>query len=403
LQVQALRYFLDNQMPSGLVLDRQSNFGPLHRRGLCSTAATGMGAIALALAAADPYRLLPHSIACARIRRILETAGDSLPHVQGVLPHFLDAATGAVVGVDRRSTIDTAWLVAGALWATTFLGDGELRRLAETLYDRIDWLFWTANSGLLRHGQNERGRFLPCCWDRLNGETVFAYVLAAGTDESRAWPARGWGQLRTFPGTVAGFRFGSADLGLFVFQYGYDLLDLCHWREPGGVDLAGEAACAAEANYRFCRGLANRFTTFGHYWGISAGDGPGEGVERDTYRCYSPHGIVDGTAHLMASLASIAQVPARVWENLQHAQYERALVVRGRYGFSNLNLDQQWVGRDVVGIDAGAAILALDNYLMDQRVRRVFHQIPCIQRGLDRLRFSSVSEKDPREAIRKAA
>src|SRR5271165_2903349 len=58
LQRQALGYFLDNQVPSGLLLDRQSNFGPLRGSGWCSTAATGMGLVALALAAAAPYRLL---------------------------------------------------------------------------------------------------------------------------------------------------------------------------------------------------------------------------------------------------------------------------------------------------------------------------------------------------------
>ena len=34
LQQRALRYFLDNQTPAGLVLDRQSNHGPLRKHGL---------------------------------------------------------------------------------------------------------------------------------------------------------------------------------------------------------------------------------------------------------------------------------------------------------------------------------------------------------------------------------
>ena len=43
---------------------------------------------------------------------------------------------------------------------------------------------------------------------------------------TRAWPAENWCRLQPFFGTVAGLRFISADLGLFVFQYGLDLLDL---------------------------------------------------------------------------------------------------------------------------------------------------------------------------------
>ena len=62
LQRQALDYFLENQLPCGLVLDRQHNRGPRRSHGLCSTSATGMGFIALALATAPPYRLLSASL-----------------------------------------------------------------------------------------------------------------------------------------------------------------------------------------------------------------------------------------------------------------------------------------------------------------------------------------------------
>ena len=50
-----------------------------------------------------------------------------------------------------------------------------------------------------------------------------------------------------------------------------------------------------------------------------------------------------------------------------------------------------WVGRDMVGIDAGAAVLALDNVLRGDRVRAVFHGLPCVQRGLERLGFTRVA------------
>ena len=54
----ALGYFLENQLPHGLILDRRRNRGPRSFEGLCSTAATGMGLMAVALAAAPEYRLL---------------------------------------------------------------------------------------------------------------------------------------------------------------------------------------------------------------------------------------------------------------------------------------------------------------------------------------------------------
>ena len=49
-------------------------------------------------------------------------------------------------------------------------------------------------------------------WDRLNGETVFMYVLGVGADKHRALPVESWAALQPFYGTVAGLRFNNADL-----------------------------------------------------------------------------------------------------------------------------------------------------------------------------------------------
>jgi hypothetical protein len=209
---------------------------------------------------------------------------------------------------------------------------------------------------------------------------------------------------------VAGLRFNNADLGLFVFQYGLDLLDLRRWRPPGAVDLWAEAGVAARANQRACHAAAAQFTTYRRFWGLSAGDGPGKRSTPDRYRIYSPAGLIDGTAHLTASLASVAHCPEAVLQNLHEAEHDRQLNAHGRYGLCNVNLDHHWVGRDMVGIDAGAAVLALDNYLMADRVRTVFHGLPCVRRGMERMRFAAEDvpsagtfESDPALTIRPAA
>jgi hypothetical protein len=148
-----------------------------------------------------------------------------------------------------------------------------------------------------------------------------------------------------------------------------------------------EAAIAPEANRHACRRRADVFRTYRRFWGLSAGDGPGRGGARLAYRCYSPAGPIDGTAHLTATLASAARHPAAVLENLHQALRDRALGACGRYGLSSVNLDRGWVGPDMIGIDAGAAVLALDNLLMAGRVRAVFHQIGCVRAGCERLGF----------------
>jgi hypothetical protein len=346
-----------------------------------------MGFIALALASAEPYRRLSASEAAARVSRGVTAGLEHLPHTRGVMPHFIHSATGEVVGVDARSTVDTAWLAAGALWAAAFLGDARLTRDARRLYDRIDWQFWTGPEGLLVHGQDGDGLRLPGVWDRLNGETIFMYVLAAGAGGARAWPAAGWGQLRSYPGQTAGLSYGSADLGLFVYQYGLDLLDLRARPAPGSADLDADADRAAEANWRLCRSLAERFRTYREFWGLSAGDGPDNHGQPEAYRSYAPGGPIDGTAHVTATLASLARLPASVWENLWHADRSSALPLRGRYGFSNVNLDCDWASPDMVGIDVGASVLALDNLLAGNRVRRVFHALAPVEQGLARIGF----------------
>ena len=392
LHTRAIRYFLDNQSEDGLILDRQRNFAPPQFSGWCSTAASGMGLIALALASAEPFRLLSTSAACARVGRLLSTALDRLEQTHGILPHFIDARTGRVVGHDRRSTIDSVWLLAGGLWAAEFLQDAELQELAGRLFDRVDWTFWTAppdcsSAGLIRHGADAQGRSLPCAWDRLNGETILLYVLAAGAPAGRCWPGENWSRLLPFFGTTAGRRFLSADLGLFVFQYGFDLLDLAGWREPGGLDLAEQATLAVEANFWTCRAAAGRFRTYRHHWGLSAGDGPGDGSGGDPYRCYAPSQPLDGTAHLTATLASIECQTGLVLDNLLQVKHDVSVSPLGRYGFSSINLDRNWIARDMVGIDAGAVVLALDNFLNGGRVRHVFHRLAAVQRGLERIGF----------------
>src|SRR5262249_30596356 len=123
------------------------------------------------------------------------------------------------------------------------------------------------------------------------------------------------------------------------------------------------------------------------YWGLSAGDGPGEPPADGEYRAYAPAGPIDGTAHVTATLASVTHATASVLDNLHAAEHDSCLTLRGRYGFSSVNVDRGWVGRDMVGIDAGAAVLALDNYLMNDRVRSIFHNLSCVRQGLDRLGF----------------
>ncbi|WP_435007861.1 glucoamylase family protein [Tundrisphaera lichenicola] len=402
LQVRAIGYFLENQKPGGMVADRQRNHGPTLDAGMCSLAATGMGLIAIALASADPYGLISRAEAIARVEAALRAAWDRLPHDHGMLPHFVDDRSSRPLGLDTFSTVDSSWFFAGALWAADFLNDPGLVDLAGRIYKRVDWIYWSrpwnsTRPGLIRHGKGPTGKFLRSDWDRANGETVMMYVLGAGAEDGRALPANSWRSTRPFYGELAGYRFNNADLGLFVFQYGLDLLDLRRWRSPCGLDLAAEAATATTANREHCRARSDEFRTYRVHWGLSAGDGPGRKPGMGAYESYAPYGPMDGTAHLTSALTSIAHRPAEVLENLRAALQLRISPL-GRYGLSCINHEARaWVAPDMVGIDAGALVLALENVLMEDRVRSVFHGLPCVSRGLNRLNFRDAT------AVRRAS
>jgi hypothetical protein len=117
---------------------------------------------------------------------------------KGFYYHFLDMKTGRRVWRSEVSTIDTTFLLAGALAAAMYF-DGpanderEIRRLAEALYARADWQ-WAQNGGLtVTHGWKPETGFIKYRWTGYS-EALILYVLGLASatfplpEESyRAW------------------------------------------------------------------------------------------------------------------------------------------------------------------------------------------------------------------------
>lgn len=387
LEKESIQYFVDNQLGHGLILDRQRNFARRGKTGLCSISATGMGLIALALAGEPEFAVLSRRESRKRIARALRTAL-TLRHINGMMPHFVDSRSLAPVGSDAISTIDSAWLLAGALWAAEFTGVPQIRRLVRALVARVNWNAWTngAPAPLLRHGASVSGTYLTSVWDRFNAETAFMYLLAIGADETKALPASSWNALELFTGTLGSRTFISSDLGLFTFQYSHLLLDGAKLPPVKGKNLLAESIEGTLANREFCAALREQYRTFQTFWGVSAGDGPPNHPSGpDEYRAYDPQSV-DGTSHIEATVASLEVAPEHVLANLMNAEEPQWKRLHGRYGYSNVNVDRNFVSRDVVGIDVGAALFALDNTLHNGRVRKVFMRVQPVRRALHRLR-----------------
>jgi hypothetical protein len=388
LENQAIKYFLDNQTESGLIFDRQTNFGQTNKSPWISLSATGMGLIAIALASGPNHHLITRAEAIARVRKAL-LAAKSVPAIHGMMPHFFDPVTLKWQSNDQVSTIDSSWLIAGGLWAAKYLKDDSLEQLADELYNRVDWDYWAntdtaSGAPVLCMGMDEKGNHWKSLWDRINSEAAFMYIMAIGA-RNHALPPSAWAALKPYNKKVAGVDLAGGDLGLFAFQYSNELMDLNAYK-GNKVDLYSEAIKGARANYAFCRELAGQYKTYGHFWGLSAGDGPpAKGQSGDPYRAYAPNTDVDGTAHVMATLASIDVAPDLVLANVKEADALTSPQMHGRYGFSNINLDKNWVSSDVVGIDVGAAVMALENTLNNNEVRKVWQELPCSKRAAARL------------------
>jgi hypothetical protein len=86
-------------------------------------------------------------------------------------------------------------------------------------------------------------------------------------------------------------------------------------------------------------------------------------------------------------------VPELVLANMLAAEAEPNLKAHGLYGYSNINVDKNWVSRDVVGIDIGAAVMALENELRGGRLRRTWSRLPLMRRAKRRLRAAAESQR----------
>lgn len=100
---------------------------------------------------------------------------------RGFYYHFLDMETGERVWNCEISTIDTTYLLAGALAASMYFDrqtkqESEIRRLAEELYARADW-HWAQNGGLtVTHGWKPETGFIRYRWTGYS-EALILYIL----------------------------------------------------------------------------------------------------------------------------------------------------------------------------------------------------------------------------------
>ena len=185
LQRESFGYFLHETNPAnGLVIDKTAPDWP------ASIAATG-----LALACYPVGVERRFMARAAAVERTLATLRFVWSSHQGPEPeatgykgfyyHFLDMQTGRRAWQCELSTVDSAFLLAGALAAGLYFDadtadEREIRTLADALYRRADWQWAQDHGATVTHGWKPESGFLKYRWQGYD-EAMLLYMLALGS------------------------------------------------------------------------------------------------------------------------------------------------------------------------------------------------------------------------------
>jgi hypothetical protein len=351
------------------------------------------------------------------------TAPTGAAGYRGFFYHFLDPLTGLRFENVELSTIDTALMLAGALFCQSYFDRGDavedsVRALAESLYVRVDWRWAQVRPPLIAHGWRPGEGHLPYDWGGYN-EAMVLNVLALGSLSHPVGP-------ETWEAWTSGYRWGTfhgqEHVGfapLFGHQYSHVWIDFRGIRDAymrgKGIDYFENSRRATLAQRAYARANPGGFAGYGEdLWGLSACDGPLDGVieiegRKREFRTYSARGASftgvedDGTVAPTAAAASLPFAPEVVAPTLLAMRDRFGDRLFGRYGFvdalnptlrravpvrhGQVNATLGWFDTDYLGIDQGPILAMIENH-RSALVWRTMRRNPHVVRGLRRAGFT---------------
>jgi hypothetical protein len=388
----SFRYFWQYNDPhTGLVLDRTRYDGKpeddSQHRNVSSIAATGFGLTAFCIGA--KHRWVSPVLARKRILTTLRFFAYRAQQEHGWFYHFLDARTGKRRWKSEVSSIDTALLLAGVLTARqAFPNDAEIVRLANLIYDRVDFR-WMLNGDrlFLSHGWRPETGFLPYRWDTYS-EAGILYILAIGSPTHPISPDAWFGWKLPVVHSAGYTYIGGGPI--FIQQYSQAWLDLrgrsylqvpLEDRVVPRVNVFENAIVATRAQQALGIDLSQRYRGYSSkVWGITASDSSKGYVAWGG----SPNDSrIDGTVVPSAAAGSLMFTPDICIPALRAMLLRYGRKVYGRYGFADaFNPTTGWVSKYVIGIDVGITLLSAED-LRTGNVWRWFMSNTEVERALD--------------------
>lgn len=413
LQRDTFGYFLKETNPeNGLVPDSTKKSAP------CSITAVGFALASYTVAAERGFmkRAEAAKRALTTLRFFWNSRQGEEPDAtgyKGFFYHFLDMKTGRRAGGCELSTIDTTFLLAGALATAAYFdrrssSEREIRALADSLYARADWQ-WAQNDGLtVSHGWKPERGFLKYRWQGYC-EALVLYMLGMGSPTNplpkasyKAWTETyRWKKLYGHEFLYAG--------PLFIHQLSHMWIDFRgiqdDFMRARGLDYFENSRRATRVHQQYAIRNPKEFKGYNeNCWGITATDGPGPATRRIDgvlrrfydYRARSiPYGPDDGTLAPWAVVASLPFAPEIVLPTIRYMDevYPRMM---SKYGFKcSLNptfTDRSknkggWHSQGYYGLDQGPIVMMIENY-RSGFLWQLMRQCPYLVAGLRSAGFS---------------
>lgn len=343
---------------------------------------------------------------------------------RGFFYHFLTSDTGVRYRTNELSTIDTALLMSGVLFAGSYFDqesaeETEIRKLADTLYASVEWDWMQREDGLIAHGWKPERGVLPHAYEGYN-EAMILYVLALGSPthpvRAEAWESYTKSYLwEDFYGeTHAQFS------PLFGHQYSHVWIDFREIQDPymkaKGLDYFENSARATRSQRAYAMANPMGWKDYGEtIWGLTACDGPVNAKleyqgETRQFMTYSARGASgkrirdDGTLAPTAVGGSMPFAPEICLPALQAMKSRYGDALYSKYGFldcfnPSFNFTEVklghgkivegkgWFDTDYLGIDQGPILTMVENW-RTEFIWKITRKNAHIQKGLKRAGFA---------------
>lgn len=381
---------------NGLIKDRSASGAP------CSIASVGFGLTAIAVAIEHGW--ITREQGRERVLNTLKTfwtkpqGRETSGRIgyKGFFYHFLDMNTGLRTWNSELSSIDTALLLAGILdmkqyFTNTDAAENDIRALADSIYYRVDWNWMRNFQPNLTLGWHPETGFINAWWGGYN-EAMIMTLLGIGSP-THPIPATAWNAWTS--GYQWQTQYGQTYVifpPLFGHQYSHCWIDFRNLQDAymrgKGIDYFENSRRATLAARAYCIANPRGHKGYGeNVWGITACDGPTGYAARGA----PPAQNDDGTIAPTAAASSIPFTPQESLAAMRYMYDTYRAQLWMKYGFRDaFNLNANWWGPDVIGIDEGPIVLMIENYRTGKVWQR-FMQNADVQRGLEKAGFTRVN------------